>query len=89
MGGMDFSKVGEASRLDSLCDLSASFLPLRSRDPYLNTDAGTMSPFEHGEVFVLDDGGEVYIIDFGLAKDIVTLPQAAIFLQYTDNQVHA
>ncbi|MCI02466.1 CTP synthase-like, partial [Trifolium medium] len=27
--------------------------------PYLNTDAGTMSPFEHGEVFVLDDGGEV------------------------------
>ena len=28
-------------------------------NPYLNTDAGTMSPFEHGEVFVLDDGGEV------------------------------
>lgn len=27
-------------------------------DPYLNTDAGTMSPFEHGETFVLDDGGE-------------------------------
>ena len=24
-------------------------------DPYLNSDAGTMSPFEHGEVFVLDD----------------------------------
>lgn len=27
-------------------------------DPYLNVDAGTMSPFEHGEVFVLNDGGE-------------------------------
>merc|ERR1719385_640206 len=27
-------------------------------DPYLNIDAGTMSPYEHGEVFVLDDGGE-------------------------------
>ncbi|EGG14457.1 CTP synthase [Cavenderia fasciculata] len=27
-------------------------------DPYLNIDAGTMSPFEHGEVFVLNDGGE-------------------------------
>lgn len=27
-------------------------------DPYLNVDAGTMSPFEHGEVFVLGDGGE-------------------------------
>jgi CTP synthase len=28
-------------------------------DPYMNIDAGTMSPLEHGEVFVLDDGGEV------------------------------
>jgi CTP synthase len=28
-------------------------------DPYINIDAGTMSPFEHGEVFVMDDGGEV------------------------------
>lgn len=27
-------------------------------DPYINIDAGTMSPIEHGEVFVLDDGGE-------------------------------
>jgi hypothetical protein len=30
-------------------------------DPYLNIDAGTMSPLEHGEVFVLDDGGEVRV----------------------------
>ena len=28
-------------------------------DPYLNIDAGTMNPYEHGEVYVLDDGGEV------------------------------
>eukprot|EP01047_Picozoa_sp_COSAG01_P037843 COSAG01_NODE_3033_length_6694_cov_2.154056_2_plen_595_part_00 len=28
-------------------------------DPYVNCDAGTMSPFEHGEVYVLNDGGEV------------------------------
>ncbi|KFG46611.1 CTP synthase, partial [Toxoplasma gondii p89] len=28
-------------------------------DPYLNVDAGTMSPYEHGEVYVLEDGGEV------------------------------
>lgn len=28
-------------------------------DPYMNIDAGTMSPLEHGEVFTLDDGGEV------------------------------
>ena len=28
-------------------------------DPYMNIDAGTMAPTEHGEVFVLNDGGEV------------------------------
>ncbi|MCH7549658.1 MAG: CTP synthase, partial [Candidatus Krumholzibacteriota bacterium] len=27
-------------------------------DPYINVDPGTMSPFQHGEVFVTDDGGE-------------------------------
>ncbi|WP_332899921.1 MULTISPECIES: CTP synthase [unclassified Haladaptatus] len=28
-------------------------------DPYLNVDAGTMNPYQHGEVYVLEDGGEV------------------------------
>ena len=28
-------------------------------DPYLNIDAGTMNPYEHGEVFVMSDGAEV------------------------------
>jgi len=37
-------------------------------DPYLNCDAGTMNPIEHGEVFVLDDGGE---IDLDLATTSV------------------
>ena len=31
---------------------------LKKLDPYLNVDPGTMSPFEHGEVFVTDDGAE-------------------------------
>jgi CTP synthase len=46
-------------------------------DPYVNSDAGTMSPFEHGEVFVLDDGGEADLdlgnyerfLDIALSKD--------------------
>lgn len=46
-------------------------------DPYINIDAGTMSPFEHGEVFVLDDGGEADLdlgnyerfLDIKLTKD--------------------
>ena len=33
-------------------------------DPYLNVDAGTMNPYQHGEVFVTDDGGEIDV-DFG------------------------
>src|SRR5437867_3405260 len=31
---------------------------LQKMDPYINVDAGTMSPYQHGEVFVTDDGGE-------------------------------
>lgn len=40
--------------------LKASGLKVFSQklDPYLNVDPGTMSPFQHGEVFVTDDGGE-------------------------------
>ncbi|MCL4325642.1 MAG: CTP synthase (glutamine hydrolyzing) [Candidatus Thermoplasmatota archaeon] len=46
-------------------------------DPYINCDAGTMNPFQHGEVFVLDDGGEVDLdlgnyerfMDVSLTKD--------------------
>src|SRR5687767_3418182 len=34
-----------------------SVVPLKM-DPYLNVDAGTMNPFQHGEVFVTDDGAE-------------------------------
>jgi CTP synthase len=33
-------------------------LALQNLDPYINVDPGTMNPFEHGEVFVLDDGAE-------------------------------
>src|SRR5713101_743631 len=31
---------------------------IQKLDPYINVDPGTMNPFEHGEVFVLDDGAE-------------------------------
>ena len=35
-----------------------SVIPIKI-DGYLNTDAGTMNPYEHGEVYVTDDGGEI------------------------------
>jgi CTP synthase len=31
---------------------------IQKLDPYINIDPGTMSPYQHGEVFVTDDGGE-------------------------------
>ena len=37
------------------CGLRVNILKI---DPYLNVDPGTMSPFQHGEVFVTDDGAE-------------------------------
>ncbi|MCA1819094.1 MAG: CTP synthase (glutamine hydrolyzing), partial [Halobacteriales archaeon] len=42
-------------------------------DPYLNSDAGTMNPFEHGEVFVLNDGGEVDL-DLGNYERFLDIP---------------
>mmetsp|Transcript_4643 Transcript_4643/g.11816 ORF Transcript_4643/g.11816 Transcript_4643/m.11816 type:complete len:556 (+) Transcript_4643:101-1768(+) len=50
--GVTISSMG---RLLQACGLKVTAIKI---DPYLNVDAGTMSPFEHGEVFVLDDGGE-------------------------------
>jgi len=53
---------------------------MQKMDPYLNIDPGTMSPFEHGEVYVTDDGGETDLdlghyerfIDVNLSKNSST-----------------
>ena len=50
--GITISSVGRILKSSGLRVTSIKI------DPYLNVDAGTMSPFEHGETFVLDDGGE-------------------------------
>jgi CTP synthase len=50
--GVTISSIGRMLRG---CGLRVTSIKI---DPYLNVDAGTMSPFEHGEVFVLGDGGE-------------------------------
>ena len=47
-----------ASSMGVLCKMMDRRVTAIKIDPYLNVDAGTMSPFEHGETFVLDDGGE-------------------------------
>jgi hypothetical protein len=50
--GITISSIG---RLLKSSNLSVTSIKI---DPYLNVDAGTMSPYEHGEAFVLNDGGE-------------------------------
>jgi len=47
-----------ASALGSLLQANGYSVRLRKLDPYLNVDPGTMSPTQHGEVYVTDDGAE-------------------------------
>ena len=47
-----------SAALGALLQARGYSVRLRKLDPYLNVDRGTMSPFEHGEVFVTDDGAE-------------------------------
>lgn len=46
---------------------------IQKLDPYLNVDPGTMSPFQHGEVFVLEDGGETDL-DLGHYERFIDTP---------------
>ena len=52
-----------AASIGHLLSTKLRIVPIKC-DGYLNVDPGTMNPYEHGEVFVLDDGGEVDM-DFG------------------------
>jgi len=47
-----------ASALGRLLKMRGLRVTMQKLDPYINVDPGTMNPFEHGEVFVTDDGGE-------------------------------
>jgi len=60
--GCTLSGIGKGTTMSSIgitlksCGYNVTCIKI---DPYLNTDAGLISPIEHGEVFVLEDGGEV------------------------------
>jgi CTP synthase len=47
-----------AASLGSLIELRGLRIRMAKIDPYINVDAGTMSPYQHGEVYVTDDGAE-------------------------------
>ncbi|MDZ4063782.1 MAG: CTP synthase, partial [Coriobacteriia bacterium] len=66
-----------AASLGRLLKARGLKVTIQKLDPYLNVDPGTMSPFQHGEVFVTDDGGETDLdlghyerfIDESLSRD--------------------
>ena len=66
-----------ASSLGRLLRMRGLRVTMQKLDPYINVDPGTMNPFEHGEVFVTDDGGETDLdlghyerfVDVNLTKD--------------------
>lgn len=70
--------LGSAS-LGALLQARGYSVRLCKLDPYLNVDPGTMSPFQHGEVFVTDDGAETDL-DFGHYERFTGVPAQA-----TDN----
>src|SRR5690554_5954796 len=47
-----------AASLGRLLKARGFKVTIQKCDPYINVDPGTMSPYQHGEVFVTDDGGE-------------------------------
>src|ERR1044072_3596312 len=47
-----------AASIGCLLEARGLKVTLQKLDPYINVDPGTMSPFQHGEVFVTDDGAE-------------------------------
>ena len=57
---------------------------MQKLDPYLNVDPGTMSPFQHGEVYVLDDGSETDL-DLGHYERFTSSPHRRVdqFLEDT------
>ncbi len=65
-----------AAALGSLLQLRGYRVRLRKLDPYLNVDPGTMSPYQHGEVFVTDDGAETDL-DLGHYERFTGVPAKA------------
>jgi CTP synthase len=65
-----------AASLGALLQLRGYRVRLRKLDPYLNVDPGTMSPYQHGEVFVTDDGAETDL-DLGHYERFTDVPARA------------
>ncbi len=64
-----------AASLGCLLQARGHSVTIQKLDPYINVDPGTMSPFQHGEVFVTDDGAETDL-DLGHYERFLDIPMS-------------
>src|SRR5262245_4737143 len=76
-----------AAALGTLLENRGLKIALQKFDPYLNVDPGTMSPYQHGEVYVLDDGAETDL-DLGHYERFTSC-KLTRFNNLTSGQVYA
>ena len=83
------SSIGKglaAASLGALLEARGLRVTIQKLDPYINVDPGTMSPFQHGEVFVTDDGAETDL-DLG-HYERYTIPRLSKKSNFTTGQVY-
>ncbi|HUP56295.1 MAG TPA: CTP synthase, partial [Bdellovibrionota bacterium] len=88
-GGV-LSSIGKgisAASIGMLMENRGIKVTMMKMDPYLNVDPGTMSPFQHGEVFVLDDGAETDL-DLGHYSRFVEKAQFSRKNSFTTGRIY-
>src|SRR5208283_2591268 len=75
-----------AASIGALLEAKGLRVTLQKLDPYINVDPGTLSPFEHGEVFVTDDGCETDL-DLGHYKRF-THVRMSVVNNYTTGKIY-
>jgi CTP synthase len=84
------SSVGKgvtAAALGRVLKQRGFIVAVQKLDPYINVDPGTMSPYQHGEVFVLDDGAETDL-DLGHYERFIDIRLSKV-CNFTTGQVYA
>ena len=75
-----------AAAIGALLEAQGLRVTIQKLDPYINVDPGTLSPFEHGEVFVTDDGCETDL-DLGHYERFTHM-RAAVVNNYTTGKIY-
>lgn len=75
-----------ASAIGALLEAKGLKVSIQKLDPYINIDPGTLSPFEHGEVYVTDDGCETDL-DLGHYERF-TSHRTSVFNNYTTGKIY-